>query len=264
MWQQVLLTIRSALRDRILHAVLGVGAFLLLMVPVLSSFSMRQVQETSIGLALSASSLVLLVLSVQLGSSAIFRDIDRRYINAVLTLPISRTKYLVGRYLGLALFLFLCSSVLVLCSVSVILYSASTYTSPLPIVWSNLLIAFAADVFKFLLLTSIAVFFSSLSTSFSLPFFCTLAVYLAGSASQEVFEYISGSLGETLPDALLIVSKAAYYAIPNFSAFDFHIHAVYGLPLATSDFLSSALYGACYIAFVIWASTWAFNRRELP
>ncbi len=74
----MVVTVRSILRDRVLHALLGVALLLFLLVPVFSLFSMRQVQELSVTLCLSALSLVLLVLSVLLGASSIWRDIERR------------------------------------------------------------------------------------------------------------------------------------------------------------------------------------------
>ncbi|MGA2152083.1 MAG: ABC transporter permease, partial [Geobacteraceae bacterium] len=78
------------LRDRLLQAVLGVAAVMLLLVPSLSTFSMRQVQELAITLSLSSISLVLLVLALLLGSSAVWRDIERRYTASILALPVSR------------------------------------------------------------------------------------------------------------------------------------------------------------------------------
>jgi len=263
MWPQVLLTIRSILRDRILHAVLAVGLLLLILVPVFSSFSMRQVQESSIGLALSAVSLVMLVISAHLGASAIFRDVDRRYLNVLLALPITRSKFLVGRFVGLVLFLSGCLSILAVCSFLVILMAASTYPAQQPIAWGTLSLAFLGICNKYLLLTSIAVFFSALSTSFSLPFFSTIAIYLAGTASQEVYEYLVGSFGDKMPEIFRALSKFVYYICPNFSSFDLNIYAVYSLPVDYTQFLLTSLYGLAYTLFMLWASVLIFDRREL-
>jgi len=264
MWQLIHLTLLSVLRDRVFHAVFGAGALLVLLVPVFSSFSMRQVQESSVGLSLSASSLILFVLSVHLGSSLIFRDVDKRYTHSVLSLPISRTKYLVSRYVGLILFLALCALLLAVCSLAVIFVCEGMYPSGRTLNWSVLFVAMFANFYKFAILTSIAVFFSSLSSSLTFPIFCTLAVYFAGSASQEVYEYLLGNFGESYSALLLNISKFAYYALPNFTAFDFHIQAIYGLPLDIYAVLGSFLYGSLYAAFVVWCAVWFFSRRELP
>lgn len=261
---QLRLTFLWVLRDRVLHAVLGVGGLLILLVPVVSGFSMRQVQESAIALALSSSSFTLLSVAALLGSAAIYRDVDRRYTTAVLGLPVSRYVYLLGRFFGIALFLVLAATILCFCSSLVIYYAASTYPSSLPIPWGTLLLAFIAITFKAILLASLALLFSSVSTSFSLPFFCSIGIYLAGSASQEVYEYVTGSLGGEMSIVLQWMTKGLYYLLPNFSGLNFQLQAVYALPLNFYDVLISFVYAAIYTSVVAWIAALSFARRELP
>lgn len=260
----VRLTFLWAVRDRVLHAVFGVGVLLLLLVPVLSDFSMRQVQEAAISLALSASSLTLLVVAALLGSAAIFRDVDRRYTASVLGLPIARSHYLLGRLIGLALFLIIVAALLFLCSVAVIAFAAATYPSQIAVPWSTIAFAFVAISLKAILLAAFALLFSAISTSFTLPFFCTIGIWFAGSASQEAYEYITGSLGQELPMYAKLATQALYYLLPNFSGLNLQVQAIYGLPLVTGDVLNSFLYVLCYTAMVAWLAVVIFNRRELP
>jgi Cu-processing system permease protein len=126
-----------ALRDRVLHAVLGVSLVLLFLAPVFSSFSMRQVQEAALTLALSATSLVLLVLAVQLGSGAIYRDIERRYTASSLTLPLPRAAFVLGRFAGIALVLLVCTIVFALLTTLLVPWAASINPSDRPVVWST-------------------------------------------------------------------------------------------------------------------------------
>ncbi|MDT8405407.1 MAG: ABC-2 transporter permease [Sulfuriflexus sp.] len=263
-WPLVFVTLRSILRDRVLYAVLGVGALLILLVPVFSSFSMRQVQESAVGLAFTALSLIMLVLATQLGASSVFRDVDRRYTHSVLSLPLTRGQYIVARFAGLAFFLVACLLFLALCSAVVIAVAASTYPGAQPIVWSVLVYAFAGVAIQSVLLAAIALLFSAISTSFSLPFFCTIAVYLAGSASQEVYDYLTGSLGDKLSWIARALSSLVYYLCPNFSSFDFHVHAAYGLPIEIGQFLMTIFYGLSYTLVVVWLAVVIFNCRELP
>ena len=256
--------LRMILRDRILHAVLGVAALLLCLVPSLSGFSMRQVQELAVTLSLSAISLVLLVTTLLLGTSSIWRDVERRYTAAILTLPVSRTTYLLGKYCAIALFLIVCGIILAVAAALVITLAAAQYPSDLPIAWGNILLAIVADVVKFLLLASLAMLFSTVSTSFFLPFFGTLAIYLAGSASQEVYEYVTGQFGNELSRLFLAAAKGAYYLLPNFSAFNFKIYAVYALPLPLTSIVLPVVYAAVYSGLALGLAVWALNRRELP
>ncbi len=252
------------LRDRILYAVLGVAAFMLFMVPALSSFSMRQVQELAITLSLSTISAVLLVVTLLLGSSSIWRDIERRHTASILTLPISRESYLLAKFLSVGLFIILTGVVLALASAGMIALAATQYPSDLPIAWVNILVAIGADILKYLLLASLAVLFSAVSTSFFLPFFVTLAIYMAGSASQEVYEYVSGQFASQIDPLQVNAIKAIYYLLPNFSAFNFKVHAVYALPVSAQAILFLLVYAIIYAGIALSAAIWVFNRRELP
>ena len=76
-----------------------------------------------------------------------------------------------------------------------------------------------------------------MSTSFYLPFFGTLIIYLCGNASQEVYEYATGEFGKELGPMTIKAVTAAYYLIPNLAAFDFQVQAVYGLSVSWADVL---------------------------
>jgi Cu-processing system permease protein len=258
-----LLTFRSFVRDKILHAILSAVCVLFLLVPVMSVFSMRQVQELAITLSLSLTSFVLLIMATILGASSVWRDLERRYALPVLGLPISRTSYLLGKFLGIAAFISICSILLSIAACLVIAVSSRLYPSDLPVHWGYVFLAITGIALKYILLSAIAVLLSSLSTSFFLPFFGTISLYIAGSGSQGVFEYLSGEYGKQIAPPLLALIKGVYYVVPNFSAFDLNVHAIYGLPVSLQGLIYTVLYFAFYIAILLFLAAWSFSRREL-
>lgn len=258
------LTVKSALRDRVLHAMFGVSLLLLLLVPSLSIFSMRQVQELSITLSLSSVSLALLFLATLLGASSIWRDVERRYSSSVLGMPISRGTFVLGKFAGTAVLIAASALVLGVTSCLVISISSDSHPSDLPVRWINVWAAVGFDTLKYILLAACATLFSALSTSFFLPFFGTISVYLAGSASQDVFEYISGPNGQTLSPLFRGAAQAVYYIIPNFAAFNLKVHAVYGLSLPLGGLFYTFCYFLIYTALVLSVCVLIFSRRELP
>jgi len=263
-FNQVVITFKGILRDRLLHAVLGVALVMLLLVPVFSVFSMRQVQELSITLSLSAISFIILVISVLLGSSSIWRDVERRYTASVLALPLSRSEYIIGKFCGIALFIITCTLVLGITAAGVIAVVSAGYPSDMPVHWQTVVLSLGADALKYILLTAIAMVFSSISTSFFLPFFCTLAIYFAGSGSQEVFEYVSGQFGRELPLLSVVLIKTSYYLLPNFTAFNLKVQAIYGLPISLQELVYTTAYFLIYTSLVLYVSVWIFSRRQLP
>ena len=257
------LTIRALLRDRLLYGLFGAAGLLVLLIPGMSSFSMRQVQELSITLSLSANSLLMLVLATMLGSASVWGDIERRYTAGLLGLPISRRSYLLGKFAGIATFLLACCAVLALAGLVVIAIARAQYPSDISIPWLTFLLSSALIGLEYVLLAAFALLFSTLSTSFFLPIFGTLGVYFAGTASQEVFEYINSNFSDNISPWLKNFTEVFYYLLPNFSAFDLKVQAVYGLPVDGLSLLGTFVYFLAYLAVLLTLSVWLFERRDL-
>jgi len=256
-------TLKSFIRDRLLQLLFFCAFLLFFAVPALSLFSMRQVQELSVTLSLSAISLILLVLTIILGSSSVWRDLDRRYLTSILGLPVSRTTYILGKFTGIVIFIMLGCTLLGLVAVVAIALASTQYPSDIPIRWLQISIAILMDGLKYVLVAAIALLFSSLSTSFYFPFIATLVIYFCGSASQQVYEYIASDYGKTLSAVAKVVISSIYYCIPNFAAFDFKVQAVYPLAVSVESILFTGAYFLIYTSIVLMITVWAFNRREL-
>ncbi len=258
------LNLKWIIRDRVLQALVGVGVLLLFLVPAFSVLSMRQVQELSITLSLSFISLVLLVLATLLGASSIWRDIEKRYTAAVLTLPYSRSSYLLGKFLAIALFLVVSAFLLGFFAALAISFSSGLYQSSSPIRWLHIANAIAFDSMKYILLAAIAILFSSISTSFFLPIFGTISLLLAGNASQDVFEFVTKDVGAKMAKPLLYAVKGLYFLIPNFGAFNFKVAAIYPVPLQPEGIVYTFIYFLVYTGIVLALSVMIFSRREFP
>lgn len=256
-------TLKGFIRDRLLQFLLVCALFIFLVVPALSLFSMRQVQELSVTLSLSAISLILLILTVILGSSSVWRDLDRRYLASILGLPISRTSYILGKFTGIVVFIMIGCLLLGLVASADIAMVSAQHPSDIPVRWLQIWTAILSDGLKYVLVAAIALLFSSLSTSFYFPFIATLVIYFCGSASQEVYEYIASDYGKSMPALTKSVISAIYYCIPNFAAFDFKVQAVYPLPVPVQGLMFTGIYFLMYMSIILLITVWAFNRREL-
>lgn len=258
-----LINTKSIYRDRLFYTVSIACFTLFLLLPAFSLFSMRQVQELSITLSLSATSLILLILATLLGSFSIWRDVERRYTAAVLGLTLSRSSYLLGRFAAIVAALVVCAALFALVTVAVILMATAMHPGETPVAWGAVAVAILFDCLKYILLAGFALLFSALSTSFFLPVFGTLAIYLVGSASQEVMEYVSANFGGDISELTQLTVTGLYYLLPNFSAFNYKVQAIYALPLDLSGMLLTFLYFVVYLGVVLGVSVWAFSRREL-
>jgi len=258
------LSVASLLRDRLLYLLFSLALLAIVLIPAFSMFSMRQVQELSVTLSLSALSFLLLVVAVLTGASSIWRDVEKRYTSSVLGLPVSRATFVLGKFCAIAALLLVMSVVIGAGSFAAVKVAAGTYPPDIPVRVENFVAAVAFDFLKSVMLLSLAFLFSAVSTSFYFPFLGSIAVYLAGSASQDVFEMVKGAYGKELVPAASAAIKAIYYVIPNFAAFNLKTQAIYALPLSPGSMLLTVVYFLCYTGIVLSIAVWSFSRRELP
>jgi ABC-type transport system involved in multi-copper enzyme maturation permease subunit len=250
------------LRDRALYGILTLAA-LFAIIPSASSLSMRQVTELSITLSLSLISFVLLLCAVFFSSFSIWRDIERRYSFSVLAMPVSRSHFIIGKFLALALFILLCGLLLGLLSPIAIKIAAATYQPDRPIIWANIFFAISFDVLKYILLCAFGLLFSTLSTSFFLPVFGTISIFLCGTMSQDVKNYLDSSVAVDVPVFVKQLATIFYYIVPNFDAFDFNLAAIYSMPIDRHSLLLTFGYFVVYTAIILFFACFFFNRREL-
>jgi Cu-processing system permease protein len=256
------ITLKGIFRDRIFQGIM-VTALMFLLIPSVASLSMRQVTELSITLSLSLISFILLLLSVFLGGTTLWKDIERRYTFSVLSLPVSRSAYLLGRFFGVALFLLLTAVLLGAVSFVMIKLASGINPSERPLIWSTIFLSVVLDACKYIILVAVAMLFSTVSTSFFLPVFGTIAVFLAGSASQQVYDYLHSSIAQQIGPTAVWAGNLVYYLLPNFSAFDLKVNAIYALPLNSGGILLTLGYFVIYATVLLGMSALLLGRREM-
>lgn len=258
----VQITLKGIFRDRVFQGILVV-ALIFLLIPSMASLSMRQVTELSITLSLSLISFILLLLSIFLGGTSLWRDIERRYTYSVLGLPVSRGGYLLGRFCGIALFILLAAVVLGLFAYLVVFYTNSIYPADKAISWGNVALCIVFDAMKYVLLVGFAFLFSTVSTSFFLPIFGTISVFLVGGGTQQVYDYIHSDAGKSIAPVVKQAALWLYYVLPNFSAFNLKVNAIYGISIPVSGLLLTTVYFMVYMLILLALSVMVFSRREM-
>lgn len=262
MYQIFIITFKGILRDRVFHGI-AISALFFLLIPSVSSLSMRQVVELSITLSLSMMSAIMLLLSVFLGGSSLWKDMERRYTFSVLGLPISRTSYVLGKFFGIAAFLLLTSLILGAAGSAVIKYVSVLYPPMRPVVWSNIFFAILFVALKYIILIGFAFLLSTVSTSFFLPIFGTLSVFFVGSAAQQVYDFIRSPAAQNYSPIIKKAATGIYYLLPNLHAFDLSVNAVYGIDVSLSGLTLTAAYFIIYTAIILTIAVIVFSRREM-
>ncbi len=179
------------------------------------------------------------------------------------TLPISRTRYLLEKFLGLALLLASSLGILGVMNSAGIWFMSVAYPPDRPIAWGNYLLYLLFDLEKLLVLASVLVFFSAVATSAFLPMVLTLAVYAVGMTTEKVKLFIETAVGaQRISPAIKAVVQFIYYLFPNLTPFDLKVQMIYSLPVDPAALLLTFVYGLGYVVVMLVFASCVFSRRD--
>ncbi|MET0384831.1 MAG: ABC transporter permease subunit [Polyangiales bacterium] len=96
-------TFREAVRDRVLHGMLGLALSLLVFTLALAELALDQQRRIVLDIGLASISLFSVVMAVFLGSSLLYKEIERKTLYVILPKPIRRHEFLLGKYFGIVI-----------------------------------------------------------------------------------------------------------------------------------------------------------------
>lgn len=247
-------TFREAVRDRVLYnlvffALMMIGAAILV-----GQISIGIDRLVIIDLGLSAISIFGLVMAVFIGVGLIHKEMEKRTLYSILSKPVRRWQFLVGKYAGLLLTLAVNSSFMTLGLAAALFYVGR------PFVRSDgtILVAVYFILLELALVTAIALFFSCFSTPLLSTLF-TLGIYITGIFAGDIRDF--GDL--THSGSLKAVTRILYYLLPNFHNFNAIATASHGNSIPLSLVEQNTLYALLYVAIVLLAASAVFSRRNL-
>ncbi len=260
------ITFKEGIRNRSLLGIGLLSIFLFGLNISVAGFFMRDIGKVSVDMNLSALSFSGLLLLFFVGVNLISKDIDRKTIHVVLSKPISRPGYIIGKYLGILLFVYVALSLLFLLSCLTILLLKSMYLEFFQgFLWLNFFIAYVYILVKCAVLLSLIMLFCSVTTSSLTSLILSVLIYVIGSTIEEVIFYLKTEIAaqeqlisSSLHNAIVVIS----YVVPNFSVFDYFLEASHGLQISLDRLLISLGYGALYIVIMLALSSLIFMRRE--
>jgi ABC-type transport system involved in multi-copper enzyme maturation permease subunit len=260
------ITFWEGIRNRSVFGIVLFALFILGLNVAVAGFFMRQVGKVTVDMNLSALSLAGILLVLFVGLNLIAKDIDRKTIQLVLSKPISRSEYILGKFLGIQMFVLASLLVLLAFSCATVLLLLTIYPDYFSgFSWTIFSVAVFFTYVKLSVLTAIVVLFSTITTSSFITLIFSTCIYIVGATIEDVIFYLQSSFaaeGLAISGPLLKLINIVAYIIPNFAVFDFKIEAAHGLPIGLDRVIFSLGYGALYIILVLLAASLIFRRRE--
>jgi Cu-processing system permease protein len=256
-WAIALNTFREAVRIRVLYGmlVLVVGANLMsLVVRELAANADEARIARDIGLA--GISLFGSLTAIFLGVFLLYTEVQRRTVHAILSKPIERWEFVVGKYTGMALLLSVLVGVFAVAMAGTLAWQGVALSAAIAK-------AVALAWVEVLVVAAIAIFFSSFSTPFLSGIFA-LGVWAIGRVTPDLER-----AAQSASPAIRWTAEVAAYVVP-----DLHLFAVSGRMVdgahvsVNGDFVSwayvgmASLHGLGWIAGLLALAAVLFHHRD--
>jgi ABC-type transport system involved in multi-copper enzyme maturation permease subunit len=252
-WHIATNTFREAVRDRVLYNLI---AFALLMsgaAVLVGQISIGIERLVVINLGLTAISLFGIVIAIFIGIGLVSKEIDKRTLYTVLSRPVRRWEFIAGKFFGL-------SGTLVVNTffMAIGVFTALLYVSHhLSHADACLLVALYFIILQFVIITALALLFSSFSSPLLSAVFA-FSLFVIGSFAEDLRGFARLSHGITHWLAI-----AAAYLVPNFSALNVISQVAHETGVSRQLIAYNTAYAVVYTLAVLSATALIFERRNL-
>lgn len=243
-------TFKEAMRNKVLYTIV---AFAIIMIG--SSFFLA---ELTVGanvkvmkdMGLAFISIFGIFISIFIGIGLVYREIDKRTIFTIISKPIARYEFIIGKYFGLLLTLAIQLFVMLIFFYCVELYVEKTIDI-------YIMLGIFTIFLELMIVTAFSIFFSSFTTPFLSGLF-TISLFVIGHLTEDLL-----ALGEKSKKIFIVsISKVVYFIIPNLENFNIKNRLVHHLPISYSEIAYITTYGLFWISFLLFFSILIFQRRD--
>ena len=241
---------RESLRDKILYNLVLFAGLLIGLSVLLADLSITEHHKVIADMGLAAINLIGVIIAIFVGISLVNKEIERRTIYTIMARPISRAFFIMGKYFGLALTLFVNMAVML----AVFLLTLWLYHVPIE---RSLFQAVQLIFVEVLVVTAIALLFSTFTSS-TLSAIFTLGLYVIGHLTADLRAMVvnsEGGMGRAVVDVL-------YYLCPNLELLNIKGQAAVGIPAAPEYMMLASLYGLLYAGMLLTVACLVFQRRD--
>lgn len=196
-------TFREAVRDRVLYGVLGFACAVLFFTLAIAELSVHEQARVVSDVGLASISLFSVVVAIFLGSSLLYKEIERKTLYVILPKPIRRAEFLLGKYFGI----FLTAVVFVALMGALQLWITTIQAG-------GSLAASLATLATLALLLALALFYARDRTSILVPYslLALAATSLLASASEAPVEPVLAQLLLCTVEVLVLSSVALLFS----------------------------------------------------
>jgi len=246
-------TFKESVRQKVLYNLVAFALLLIGAAILFGSISLGVQQIILVTLGLTSISVFGLLIAIFIGIDLVSKEIERRTIYNILSKPVSRPEFILGKYLGLLL------TLLVNTAIMTVGFYGALYYQNRALLWNDLrfLGAVYFIVLQLAMVVAIAVVFSCISTPV-LSAVYTFCLYVIGNLSPDLRAF-----GQEAHNPLLgTVSDLLYYSLPNFGNFNVITLVAHAEKIPGYLWVGNSLYALLYITILLGIAVLVFEERE--
>ncbi len=244
-------TFRELVRSRLLALIMFFSVATILFSVVLASLSLGQTERIVLDFGLSMIEISGLIAVVFVGGQMLAREIEGRTIYLILSKPISRHAFVLGKFFGFAMVL----AVIYLAETAV-LAGLLTYEDLMP----GKLFLFAAlfSYLKLLVTFAVVLFFSTFAAPM-LSILFSLGVFVSSHSANAVADMAE----KTKSAGLLWFSKGLSVALPNFEGLSYPKKLIAtDVPLPDSALFLAGSQSVLYLCVILLFAAVVFSKKN--
>lgn len=248
-------TFREAVRDRVLYNLIAFALLLIGAAVLVGQISIDIERLVVINLGLTAVSLFGMVIAILIGIGLVSKEIEKRTLYTVLSRPVKRWEFIAGKFFGLAGTLVVNILFMAIGVFAALWYVSRPHALSASDAW--VLLALYFIVLEFVIITALALFFSSFSSPLLAAVF-TFSLFVIGTFSEDlrgIAKMAHGIIGW--------LATATAYIVPNFSALNIIDRVAHGDGVAPQLIVYNSAYALVYAVALLAGATLILERRSL-
>ncbi len=250
-------TFREAIRHRIIYGIVAVAIAFNLFAIVLGAMSLHQEARIARDVGLAGVSLFGSITAIVLGVSLLYGEVQRRTIYTIISKPLERHEFVLGKYLGMA------CTLLVLVAVFAGAMALLLFIQDVPFS-AAVTKAVALGAMEVLVVAAIAVFFSSFSSPYLSGVF-SFGLFFLGRVTPEMRRITeqddAGALGAVIDAALVAVPDLHIFAVSGHEVDGEHV-SVHGEFVGWDYVVTAGGYALLVIGVLLALACAIFSRRD--
>lgn len=246
-------TVREAVRSKVFGSLIFFAVLLILSSIVLGEMSLHNEARLATDGTLFFSTMFAMVIAVYSSITLFYTEIERRTIYTILSKPIPRWQFLLGKYLGVQALTAIVVVFMTALSAGVIHYQAGE-------VPAQLLIAFGSVYMQLAITTALAHLLATIASPL-LAGFATVALFAGGNLFSQLAIIKKILIEQENPVAHVIT--VIEYVLPNLQALNLSRELTYQITIPASYVGQALLYTVSYAGLTMLLAMFTFSRKDI-